>query len=147
LEHIEKFCKDPGTKNGARRFALAQQLRAQAFLGRAADAQRTLAAIETAVQPVEKQAFMASLRTEARGLAKFAAGDIKGAVGELQGCLTVEPICQSGLIRLQEKAGEVAAAAATRERLFGTPTRGNDFVYIWHALGGKPAAKATTKSG
>src|SRR5205823_14749807 len=87
-------------------FPLATRLRAEAQLEKEADAAKTFAELEQKLQPLLKQAFQASLYAQAKGLRKLAAGDAKGAAGEMQDCLAVDTVCQMVRFRAQEQAGD-----------------------------------------
>ena len=57
------------------------------------------------------------LHAYARGEVAWAKGDLKGAIEQLSKCIGEDDLCRFRLAAAQEKAGDKAAAAATRKAI------------------------------
>ena len=135
-----------GPKANVRRVALLEVVRAQSLAKDGAGAEKSLAALEEAVKPVAQVAFFASALQNARGLAALARGNSNEAIGAMRKCIGIDFNCQYDLVQAQERAGDRAGAAGTREALFRRPVRAIEYVYVWKKLGGQPGAPRVARS-
>jgi len=65
----------------------------------------------------DQDAYQADGLAYARGEMAWARGDLKGAIEQLSKCLGEDDLCRFRLAAAQEKAGDKAAAAATRKSI------------------------------
>jgi tetratricopeptide (TPR) repeat protein len=106
--------------NGFRLLGLAE---AQARSGKAADAEKTVAKLEEVYKAVPADVQGQELVAHARGFALIAKKDFKGAVEALSKCGDDADLCRVTLAEAQEKAGDAAAATATREQVMAANHR------------------------
>jgi tetratricopeptide (TPR) repeat protein len=78
-------------------------------------AAEALARLEEASPDADQDAYQADGLAYARGEVAWAKGDLKGAIEELSKCIVEDDLCRFRLAAAQEKAGDKAAAAATRK--------------------------------
>ena len=119
---------DVGRKN-LTRFGWFTQMWAEALGNDAAAAEKTLAVLEKDAADSPNDANVASTAAWARGLYKLSKGDAKGAAEEMAKCLRSDDVCHFHLVLAQEKAGDKAAAQATRAALLAQQ-RAQDGVYL-----------------
>lgn len=72
----------------------------------------------------------------AHGALDLARGDAAGAVATLTKCHDQAAVCGMYLAMAQEKAGDAAAAEATRERVRTLGLRDGSYLGVWAAVGG-----------
>jgi tetratricopeptide (TPR) repeat protein len=111
---------------------LAGLVATQARMGKPADAEKTLAALEAILKDGLTGPLASDLATTARGVVALAKKDAKGAVEVLSTCTGVYDACRLTLAEAQEKAGDAAAAAATREALHKANHRDPEY-WVVHA--------------
>jgi len=80
-------------------------------------AAEALARLEKASPDADQDAYQADGLAYARGEMAWARGDLKGAIEQLSKCLGEDDLCRFRLAAAQEKAGDKAAAAATRKSI------------------------------
>jgi hypothetical protein len=85
-------------------------------LGKAADAEKARASTEEAVSKLT-DAEARDIIASARGEALLSKGDAKGAAEAFKGCLATNDWCGLQRLKAQEKAGDKAAATATKDAL------------------------------
>ncbi len=120
--------KLPGVGQKAmKRRNLVLTLAVQSKQGKGKDADKTLAAIAEASKDAPPQ--FGSALVMARGLQKWATGDLKGAITELSGCWEDDFVCHWELAMAQEKAGDKAGAEATRKQIGSKHYR--DPAFLW----------------
>jgi hypothetical protein len=90
---------------------------AQSFGGKLDEAQKTLAILEKEAADTPNDVNVQSNAAWARGMLMLARGDAKGAAAEMQKCAAPFDGCHFHLALAQEKAGDAAAAQATRATL------------------------------
>lgn len=130
LDRGEKAKLAGGTMNNLRRAALYERIDAESRLGRAADAKTTLALVETEAAKSPANAQAQSNLHFARGAEAMARGDAKAAAGHFASCVDDDTYCGLRLLQAQEKAGDAAGAAATRERLRTANRRDGRYLYV-----------------
>jgi Flp pilus assembly protein TadD len=111
------------------------ELRAYAKLGRLAEARKRLAALRGTGCSECEEAMGQSILHLAEGLLDLAEGDTNGAVRHLSMCVPEHVLCQWTLLQTQEKLGDAAGAAATRQKLLGPVYRDMIHVYVRAKLG------------
>ncbi|HLQ23601.1 MAG TPA: tetratricopeptide repeat protein [Gemmatimonadales bacterium] len=117
-----------GAMNALRRATLVGRVEAEARLGQAYAAQKTLAVVEAEANKAPANAQLQSNAHFARGAAALARGDAKAAAAHFAGCNDDDTHCQWYLLQAQEKAGDAAGADATRRKLLAANRR--DGVYL-----------------
>ena len=80
-------------------------------------AAEALARLEKASPDADRDAYQADGLAYARGEVAWAKGDLKGAIEQLNKCIGEDDLCRFRLAAAQEKAGDKAAAAATRKAI------------------------------
>jgi tetratricopeptide (TPR) repeat protein len=116
-----------GEAKNRKRNSLIATIAVQAKQGKGADAEKSLAALEEAGKDGPPE--LASPMTMARGLTKWAKGDLPGAAAELAGCWEDDYVCHWELAMAQEKAGDKAAADATWKQISSKHYR--DAAFLW----------------
>jgi tetratricopeptide (TPR) repeat protein len=111
------------------------RLVAEAALGQPTGARKSLAEIEEDARKSPGNAWTQSLLHLARGLAGVAQGNDKAAARHFSQCLGADTYCQWRLLLAQEKVGDKAGAAATRDRILKTRHRDASYLYVWSRLG------------
>jgi tetratricopeptide (TPR) repeat protein len=126
-EHASLPGKD---MNLVRRAALVWSAVIQAKLGAAADAEKTAAALEEEAKKAGSEPDVASMATLGRGAAAFAKGDAAAAARELSACLEDDFVCRYQLYLAQQKKGDTAGAAATRDKVLKANLRDPAYLYV-----------------
>lgn len=130
LDRGEKAKLAGGPMSNLRRAALYERIDAESRLGRAGDAKRTLALVESDAARSPANAQLQSNLHFARGAEALARGDAKAAAGYFAGCVEDDTYCGLRLLQTQEKAGDATGAAATRERLRTANRRDGRYLYV-----------------
>jgi Flp pilus assembly protein TadD len=139
--HLDEAMKRAGGKlNGAaagalRRAALFLRLRAQATLGRAAEAITRLTDLEAELAK-SPGVFSDSLLHLARGLIALAGKDAKAAADSFERCVGADTFCRYQLVLAREKLGDKPGANAVRAELARTRHRDQSYLWVWAKLGG-----------
>ena len=119
-----------GAMNNLRRAALYEQIDAESRLGQADAAKRTLALLEAEAAKAPANAQLASSVHFAKGSEAMARNDARGAAAHFAQCVDDDTYCGLRLLQAQEKAGDAAGAAATRERLRTANRRDGRYLYV-----------------
>ena len=130
MDRADKAKLAGGPMNNLRRAALYERIDAESRLGQAEDAKRTLALIEADAAKSPANAQLQSNLSFARGADAMARGDAKAAAGHFARCVEDDTYCGLRLLQAQEKAGDAAGAAATRERLRTANRRDARYLYV-----------------
>ena len=130
LDRGGKSSLSGGTMNNLRRTALYEQIDAESQLGRAADAKRTLALLEAEAGKAPGNAQLQSAVQFARGAEAMARGDAKAAAAHFARCVDDDTYCGWRLLQSQEKAGDAAGAAATKQRLQTANRRDGRYLFV-----------------
>jgi tetratricopeptide (TPR) repeat protein len=130
LDRADKMKLSGGAMNGVRRAALYERIDAESRLGRAAEAKATLALVEAEAAKSPDNAQLQSNASFARGSESMARGDAKAAAGHFARCLEDDTYCGLRLLQAQEKSGDTAGAAVTRERLRTANRRDARYLYV-----------------
>jgi tetratricopeptide (TPR) repeat protein len=117
-----------GAMNALRRATLVGRIEAEARLGKADAAQKTLALVEAEAKTAPANAQLQSNVHFARGSAALARGDATAAAAHFAVCNDDDTYCQWYLFQAQAKMGDVAGADATRRKLLAANRR--DGVYL-----------------
>jgi Flp pilus assembly protein TadD len=126
--------------------SLLTRLEAEAALGKATDAQATLARLETEVAKTPASPRRESLLAYARGEAALAAKDNMAAASQFALCIPDDSYCHLEHARALKAAGDPAAAAASASALVSRHRR--DWIYTWIEAQAKPlAAGAAVTTG
>jgi tetratricopeptide (TPR) repeat protein len=139
LENAGKVGIPGGALNDLRRQALAVRIEAEARLGRAADAAKTLAQVEDEVKKTPTNAGLQSIAHFARGSEAMSRGDATAAVDHFSQCIAEDYECRLHLMVAQKKAGDKAGAEATRLSLQLANRRDPLYLFIRSELA-EPAA-------
>ena len=110
----------------------------------AADA---LARLDKVSPDADKDAFQADGLDYARGEVAWAKGDLKGAIEQLGKCIVEDDLCRFRLAAAQEKAGDKAAAAATRKGILDARHGGKFALLVraWLTESAKPPRKVASR--
>jgi tetratricopeptide (TPR) repeat protein len=130
LDRGEKAKLAGGPMNNLRRAALYERIDAESRLGRAEDAKRTLALVEADAAKSTANAQLQSNLHFARGAEAMARGEAKAAAEHFAGCIDDDTYCGLRLLQAQEKAGDTAGAAATKEKLRTANRRDGRYLYV-----------------
>jgi len=130
LDRGGKSSLSGGTMNNLRRTALYERIDAESQLGRAEDAKRTLALLETEAGTAPANAQLQSAVHFARGAEAMARGDAKAAAAHFARCIDDDTYCGWRLLQAQEKAGDAAGAAATKQRLRTANRRDGRYLFV-----------------
>lgn len=103
-------------------YSFQLQATAHARLGKAAEADKARASAEDALKGLGDPAAR-DMVAIARGEALLAKGDAKAAATAFEGCLASNDWCALERMKAQEKAGDKAAAKATKDALLRTHRR------------------------
>jgi Flp pilus assembly protein TadD len=130
-----------GPTAGLRRTSLLLEALSEAKLAKAADAEKTVAAMaEQAKNLPDGHVYHVQLAW-ARGLVAAAKGDPKAAVAATEPCMAAhEAFCVYDRMQLQEKAGDPAGAAKSQEEILSQYQRDMGFAAMRNKLA--PPAKA-----
>ena len=131
-----------GPTAALRRSSLLLETLSEAKLGKAADAEKTVAAMaEDAKNLPDGHVYHVRLAW-GRGLVAAAKGDLKAAVAATDPCMAAhEEFCVYDRMQLQEKAGDPTGAAKSREEILAQYSRDMGFA----AMRNKLAPPAKTK--
>jgi tetratricopeptide (TPR) repeat protein len=99
------------------REALTVAVWVDAVAKKPSEAAEALARLEKASPDAEHDAYQADGLTYARGEVAWAKGDLRGAIEQLSKCIVEDDLCRFRLAAAQEKAGDKAGAAATRNAI------------------------------
>ena len=102
----------------------------QALGKKPADAEKTLALMEKDAADSPNDANVRSAAAWGRGVLKLGRGDAKGAAQEMSQCIASDDLCHFHLAVAQEKAGDKAAAQATRAALLSQQRTQNSFYLV-----------------
>ena len=130
LDRGEKAKLAGGAMTNLRRAALYERIDAESRLGRAADAKATLALVQADAAKSPANAQAQSNLHFAQGAEAMARGDAKAAAGHFAQCVEDDTYCGLRLLQAQEKAGDAAGAAATKERLRTANRRDGRYLYV-----------------
>jgi Tfp pilus assembly protein PilF len=112
------------------RTILVARMWTQALGKNTADAEKTLALIEKDEADSRSDANAQSAAAWGRGVLKLAKGDATGAAQELSKCIPSADLCHFHLALAQEKAGDKAAARATRATFLSQQRTQNSFYLV-----------------
>jgi Flp pilus assembly protein TadD len=116
--------------NRIRRASLVWSAVVQAKQGKAADAEKTAAALEEEAKKAPSEPNVASMATLGRGASAFAKGDAAAAARELSACLEDDFVCRYVLVLALEKKPDAAEAAAARDKLLKAYLRDPAYLYV-----------------
>ena len=116
-------------RKGLQRGILVARMWTQALGKGKADAEKTLALMEKDEADSPNDAYAQSAAAWGRGVLKLAKGDAAGAAQEMSKCMPSADLCHVHLALAQEKAGDKAAARATRASLV-SQQRTQDSFYL-----------------
>jgi tetratricopeptide (TPR) repeat protein len=112
------------------RTILVARMWTQALGKKTADAEKTLALMEKDAGDSPNDANVQSAAAWGRGVLKLGSGDAKGAAQEMSKCIASDDLCHFHLVLAQEKAGDKAAAQATRATLLSQQRTRNSFYLV-----------------
>ena len=112
------------------RTILVARMWTQALGKKTADAEKTLALMEKDAGDSPNDANVQSAAAWGRGVLKLGSGDAKGAAQEMSKCIASDDLCHFHLVLAQEKAGDKAAAQATRATLLSQQRTQNSFYLV-----------------
>lgn len=140
-EAITRSAGLPGGNAGSiLRGSLLARLEAESALGKAADAQATLAKIETEFGKTPASPSRESKLAYARGEAALAAKDPAAAAAQFALCIPDDAYCQLEHAKALRTAGDMAGAAASAERLLSRHRR--EVLHVWIESQARPLAPA-----
>jgi tetratricopeptide (TPR) repeat protein len=119
-----------GAMNNLRRAALYERIDAESRLGRAGDARKTLALFEAEAMTSPSNSQLQSGLHFARGAEAMARADAKAAAAHFAGCVDDDTYCGLRLFEAQQKSGDAAGAALTREKLRTANRRDPRYIYV-----------------
>ena len=102
----------------------------QALGKKTADAEKTLSLMEKDAADSPNDANVQSAAAWGRGVLKLGRGEAKGAAQEMSKCVASDDLCHFHLAVAQEKAGDSAAAQATRATLLSQQRTQNSFYLV-----------------
>jgi Tfp pilus assembly protein PilF len=117
LARIEKEPLSDAGRKGLQRGAWIAAIWAQGLGKNLAAAEKTLALLEKDAAESPNNLNVQSAASWGRGVLKLVQGDAKAAAEEMQKCVPTFDLCHFHLAIAQEKAGDKAAAEATRATL------------------------------
>ncbi len=117
LARSEKEQLSDAGRKGLQRGIFTAAIWAQAFGKQLGEAERTLVLLEKDAAESPNDNNVQSAAAWGRGILKLARGDAKGAADETQKCVPTFDLCHFHQALAQEKAGDAAAAQATRAKL------------------------------
>jgi tetratricopeptide (TPR) repeat protein len=144
MEKAEKLGLPGGSMNAVRRYALATRIDAEAKLGRAADAKKTLALIEEEANEAPSNAALQSMVHFARGSEAMARTDAKAAAQHFAKCFDEDYYYRLQFLRAQEQTGDKSGATMTRNELLTANRRGSEYLYVRSEVT-KPAPGSAAK--
>jgi hypothetical protein len=121
--------------------SLAARGIAEARLGKKAEAEKTAAMLDEEARAAPSNAWLQSTAHTVHGVISLAAGDAKRAAAHFAQCTEEDSYCRWQLAQAQEKAGDKAAAAATREKLLARIQRDPFYLYVRSRLAAQAPAK------
>lgn len=119
-----------GAQRGYKASVLAGNLEAYARLGKLADAEKSLTALEETVKGKMTGPMANDLLAFGRGMVAMGKKDHQDAVEAFKGCSEWFDYCRLTLAEAQEKAGDAAAATATRTALLQANHRDAEYWFI-----------------
>jgi tetratricopeptide (TPR) repeat protein len=130
-----------------RREALQMKAYCEARMNKAADAEKTLAALEEEAKKAPSNAQLQSGLHFVRGSIALAKGDAKGAAEHFGQCIPEDAYCHWMHATAMEKAGDAAGGEAMKASLRAANLRDPTYLYVRGKLGSAPvaAAAATAK--
>jgi hypothetical protein len=114
---------------------------AQAGLGKPAEAEQALTAVDADVKQTADDLWLQSRVAMARGEIALAKKDVPAAVQQFSICPEVLSNCRWRLSLAQEQAGDKEAARATRELLLAHPQRSIFYVWVRTQIDSKKVTK------
>jgi tetratricopeptide (TPR) repeat protein len=130
LQKAESATLSGDEKNAARRSALTTRIAAEARLGKTADAQKTLALIETEAKNSPSNAEVQAMLHFGQGQVALVQGDAKTAVKHLSLCPEQNSYFRLQLALAQVKAGDAAGAGETRRKIVEVNRRSPSYLYV-----------------
>jgi tetratricopeptide (TPR) repeat protein len=130
LEKNDQSAAPEATKSRRRGFVLGAEALANARLGKKAEAEKAATTL-TELFGASEDMKMKGLAAFAQGQAALAKGDPKAAVEAFKSCAPKDEYCAWERSKAEEKAGDRAAATASREKLAKTQHRDPFSFYVW----------------
>ena len=143
-DKIEKSDAALARKVAWRSYAKATEIVADARLGKKPEAEKTLATVLDLIgksEDTEQKGLVAFVQGEAA----LAQGDTKAAVDTFAACSPLDDYCAWERAKAQEKSGDKAAAAATREKMQKTHRRDALGFFVWSKSAPAAAGVAVKK--
>jgi Flp pilus assembly protein TadD len=117
-------------RKGLQRAILVARMWTEALGKKTADAEKTLSVMEKDAADSPNDANVQSAAAWGRGVLKLGRGDAKAAAQEMSKCIAADDLCHFHLAVAQEKAGDSAAAQATRATLLSQQRTQNSFYLV-----------------